>query len=396
MTSDPVSILITDGEQRSALAIVRSLGLAGYAVHVGSRTGRSISGSSKFAASEVSLPDPLVSQEAYFDAVAGRARTIDARVLIPVTEAALRAVLGRREELTAILPFPSLVAFRRASNKQALLELARSVKVATPDQVVLDTPDTRSVPDALFPVVAKPFASVVDDDGGRRKLSVEHAADREELGSVLRNIPPSGFPVLVQERIVGDGVGVFLLRWDGRTVASFAHRRLREKPPAGGVSTYRESIRLPADWLADAERLLSGLAWQGVAMVEFKVDRHTGRPVLMEINGRFWGSLQLAVDAGVDFPRLLVGAAVRDEVPDTQPTYALGVRSRWFWGDVDHLLLRLTRTRAALSLAPEAPGRLETVRDFSRFWRRSDRLEVLRWDDLKPFLRETLLWIRGS
>ena len=38
-------------------------------------------------------------------------------------------------------------------------------------------------------------------------------------------------------------------------------------------------------------------------MVEFKHDERDGVPKLMEINGRFWGSLQLAIDAGVDFPR---------------------------------------------------------------------------------------------
>jgi predicted ATP-grasp superfamily ATP-dependent carboligase len=55
--------------------------------------------------------------------------------------------------------------------------------------------------------------------------------------------------------------------------------------------------------------LLGQFDWQGVAMVEFKVEANTGTPYLLEVNGRFWGSLQLAIDAGVDFPALLVDAA---------------------------------------------------------------------------------------
>lgn len=35
--------------------------------------------------------------------------------------------------------------------------------------------------------------------------------------------------------------------------------------------------------------LLDAFGWSGVAMVEYKVDERSGEPVLMEINGRFWG-----------------------------------------------------------------------------------------------------------
>ena len=82
--------------------------------------------------------------------------------------------------------------------------------------------------------------------------------------------------------------------------AVFAHRRLREKPPSGGVSVYRESVAPDPSLVARAAALLAGLGWRGVAMVEMKTDARTGTPYLMEVNGRFWGSLQLAVDAGVD------------------------------------------------------------------------------------------------
>lgn len=84
--------------------------------------------------------------------------------------------------------------------------------------------------------------------------------------------------------------------------------------------------------------LLDAFGWSGVAMVEYKVDERSGEPVLMEINGRFWGSLQLAVDAGVDFPRLLAEINLGGKPPRTR-SYRF-VRSRWFWGDVDHAIAR--------------------------------------------------------
>lgn len=72
---------------------------------------------------------------------------------------------------------------------------------------------------------------------------------------------------------------------------------------------YRESVVADPALVERSRRLLARLNWQGVAMVEYKIDASTGMPYLMEINGRFWGSLQLAIDAGVDFPRLLLEVA---------------------------------------------------------------------------------------
>jgi predicted ATP-grasp superfamily ATP-dependent carboligase len=173
-----------------------------------------------------------------------------------------------------------------------------------------------------------------------------------------------------------------VLRWNGRVVAAFAHRRLREKPPEGGVSVYRESIALDPDLVAAGRRMLEALNWQGVAMIECKREQATGRHVFMEVNGRLWGSLQLAIDAGVDFPRLLVGCALGRHVPAVTH-YRVGVRSRWFWGDVDHLYLQL-RNGGGPS------GKLAAVRDFLRAGLHRTREEIWRWRDPAPFLLESL------
>jgi predicted ATP-grasp superfamily ATP-dependent carboligase len=62
-----------------------------------------------------------------------------------------------------------------------------------------------------------------------------------------------------------------------------------------------------------ATRLLKHFNWHGVAMVEFKLN-HQGEPFLLEVNPRFWGSINQAVQAGVDFPYLLYQLAVDGDV----------------------------------------------------------------------------------
>ncbi|MGI9078335.1 MAG: ATP-grasp domain-containing protein, partial [Gemmatimonadaceae bacterium] len=133
---------------------------------------------------------------------------------------------------------------------------------------------------------------------------------------------------------------------------------------------------------------------RGVAMIEYKEDATSGIPYLMEINGRFWGSLQLAIDSGVDFPALLIRAAMGDR-PDPVLDYKIGVRSRWWWGDVDHLIARLRHSAASLALPNGAPSRLGALREFLTLWRPGDRNEILRLRDPMPFMFETGEWLKG-
>lgn len=395
-------VLVTDGEQRAALAIVRSLGAAGAVPIVCSSTGASLSGASRFAVADLRTPDSLEQPEAFVRALQEAVRDHAVDCLLPVTESSLRAVLGSRHTYGGVLlPFPSHDTFAAASDKRHVMELATGIGVPVPHQVVLKEPDAaildQAEPDgtARFPLVLKPPLSVAEGTGGSVKLSVVHVADRPELGRVLAELPAAAFPLLAQERITGPGIGIFLLRWNGRILARFAHRRLREKPPSGGVSVYRESITPPADALAHAEALIEALDWQGVAMVEFKCDERTGTPYLMEINGRFWGSLQLAIDAGVDFPRLLVEASL-GRTPTESVEGRPGVRLRWLLGDFDHLLLRLRKSRAELALGADTPGRLRALGSFLVPWRPGDRWEVLRPSDPRPFVRETRVWLANT
>lgn len=381
-------ILVTDGDQRAALAIVRSLGSAGHEVIVTSPDGHSLAGASRFAAADIALPHPLSDPNGFFEEITAHASRTD--VLVPVTEPSLLAVLPRVETLPCTVPFPDADTFQRASDKAWVAEAAAAVGLAVPRQLVIESHDV--VPD--LPVaeseswVLKPSRSVT----GGLKLSVSYARGGNGLLKAIGSLAPQAFPLLVQQRVEGPGAGVFLLRWKGRILAAFAHRRIREKPPSGGVSVLRESVRLDPRLLEGATKLLERLDWKGVAMVEFKVDARSGTGYVMEVNGRFWGSLQLAVDAGVDFPRLLVDAALGHDVrPVTD--YRVGVRSRWLLGDVDHMLLRLRRSRQALNLPPGAPGRGTVLADFFKTFVQRHRTEVLRLSDPHPFMREFARWL---
>lgn len=372
--------LITDGNERAALATARSLVRAGLEVGVATGGGRrySLAGVSRGVRRAGLATDPLADPAGYAAELGGLVRRCGVRVLLPVTDASVEAILAGRRYLpsSVAVPFPDLATYRTASDKAAVLEYAREAGLAVPETVAVEDPDAALPEPGFFPAILKPHRSV---SRGRR-FGVHFVGTPDDARAALHTLPAAAFPVLLQRRVRGPGEGLFMLRWNGRVVAEFAHRRLREKPPEGGVSVYRESIALDGQLAEAGRRLLDALDWQGVAMIECKRDQATGRHVLMEINGRLWGSLQLAIDAGVDFPRLLVACALGQPVaPVTR--YRVGVRSRWFWGDVDHLYLRLRNG--------EGPaGKLAAVREFLRVGH--SREEIWRWRDPAPFVVESL------
>jgi predicted ATP-grasp superfamily ATP-dependent carboligase len=244
-----------------------------------------------------------------------------------------------------------------------------------------------------FPIVIKPSRSVSGPESGRVRNAVSYANNESELRKALTQLPAASYPILLQQRIVGPGIGVSLLMWDGELGAAFSHRRIREKPPSGGVSVLRESIPLDDDLLEASVGLLKGLGWQGVAMLEYKRDANTGVYYLMEINGRLWGSVQLAVDSGVDFPRLLVEAALGLPA-DPVTKYRIGARSQWEWGDVDNLLALFFHSSDRLALPNARPSRLDALGRFLRTLGPGTQREVLRLDDPLPFFRESMNWLR--
>ena len=194
---------------------------------------------------------------------------------------------------------------------------------------------------------------------------------------------------MIQEKIDGDGVGVFVLVDDNRPFCYFSHRRIREKPPTGGCSVLSESIPLN-DQLKDfVTTLVNEVGWSGAMMAEFKVTTDDV-PYLIEINGRFWGSLQLGISSGVDFPRLLFQRFCEglNVSPDR---YNVGVKCRWLLGDLDSLILQVRGKGTAISWM----DKLNALASFLNFFDRRTRFEVLRIGDLKPFLYELRSWFNN-
>lgn len=386
---------MTDGETRPALAIARSLGSQGHRLVVGAKASPSLAQASRYCSESFTYPDPADDSAGFVEVLVRTVRERHIDVVLPVTEITTALVVEQRGEFERYcrVPFPMADTFNFAANKVEVLALAEKLSIPIPLGVVIARPGDRPQrPERLcYPVVVKPHRSRIQVNGRWRSTFVTYAENETELQAVLAAKDSAEYPILLQQRIVGPGIGVFMCYQRGKLVGQFSHRRLREKPPSGGVSVLCESVAVPPDALRYAQGLLDALRWEGVAMVEFKMDSADRTLKLMEINGRFWGSLQLAIDAGVDFPGLLIRTLDDDPMPLVD-SYRIGVRSRWLMGDVDALLMRLFKREDELQLPHGHAGKLISILHFLKPCQNNTYNEIVRFSDLKPAWQELRQW----
>jgi predicted ATP-grasp superfamily ATP-dependent carboligase len=309
--------LLTDGYWRKTLAAVRALGAAGERVVVGEKTHFSPALFSRHAKAVV-YPSPVTRPADFARWMREAPERFGVDVIVPMEEDTLLFALERRSEIPAKLPFPDVSLVRNAGDKA--WALARAAECGVP------APRTWARAAEAEAACAGPF--VVKPARGSGSRGLRHA-EKGAIGAVNEGD-------LIQEKVEGQGVGVSVLMGEGgKVLAMFTHRRLREYPHTGGPSTLRESARDP-ELEEAAVKLLRHIGWTGIAMVEFK--RTESGFHLMEINPRFWGSLALAIEAGVNFPLLLVKWA-RGEAFAPVLDWPVGVRARVFFpGEVMHFV----------------------------------------------------------
>ncbi|MBW4933410.1 carboxylate--amine ligase [Marinobacter sp. F4206] len=384
-------ILVLDGNQRASLAAVRSLGSRDLWVAVGESASTSMAGFSRYCSKMVTYPDPYDSPRLFFEAVLNLIDEFNISFLLPITEATTYAVLQYRNELPGhvTLPFPTNGAVEQLANKNELFKFAASKGIPIPETLFCkDAEEGLRALKAIdrFPVVLKPFKSKILEGDRIISTRVLIAESAEEARSLLKSHSFFSYPFTIQSFIVGTGQGVFALFDHGEAVCYFSHRRLREKPPGGGVSVLSESAPIDDALKVSSEQLLGSVGWHGVAMVEFRVaDEGTG--YLMEVNPRFWGSLQLAIDSGIDFPWWLYLVCTEQQMPEIKWQQR---RVRWILGDLDRLLIILKSPSTRYSLREKLA---EIVRFFQPGLR--TRHEVNRWNDLNPFWFELKQYLRA-
>ena len=392
-----MKIFVLDGNLRSTLAVVRSLGKSGIAIGVGDARGSTIAGRSRYCCESLVYPSPVEQTGAFErflrDELAPRGYTH----LLAMSDVTALICGPLKPVLSPGIVVMVADAISKVQDKSAMVELAEKIGIDVPRYITgaSDAELAAFAERVGYPIVIKPRRSRQCINGRWKQGTVHYANSADELIRVYGECHREIANPLVQERIEGPGIGVFLLMWNGEVKAAFSHRRIREKPPWGGVSVLCESVSADEGLVRRSAALLRDAGMNGPAMVEYKVDSRDGRPRMMEVNGRFWGSLQLAIDAGVDFPWIYC-QLVRGREVSPVLHYRLGVQSRWLLGDLDSLITRVGAGAAQERLLGAGSSRSRNCLEFLRFFGHSLHYDVLSSSDQRPFLEEAWQYVKTN
>ncbi len=393
------TILVTDAGRGSAIAFLRSLGRQGWRVIAADSDPRSAGFRSRYAADRLLYPDPATSPESFVAALHAGVRAHGVHLVVPVTDETTLPLSRARSDFEGLctLALPDPRALEVVGDKLETLALAERLGVPAPrTRCVHSAAEARAEAQHFRgPIVLKPQRSrLYREDAAIEAFEVCYAEDPPHVAEQMRRFE-GRCPVLLQEYIEGVGYGVELLADAGRPLAIFQHRRLREVPIQGGRSALRESTRVDPELERHAVRLLESLEWTGLAMVEFRVGPRGA--ALMEVNGRVWGSLPLAVRSGMDFPRrlaelYLLGPPGPDVPADRR--YRIGVQVRSLELELKWIAALLLGARVPFLPGPW-PARREALAALLGLLDPGARFDVQSLDDPRPGLADVARIARG-
>lgn len=359
------NVMVTDSQMRSSLAVIRSLGRKRLNVTAGEKTRFSTGNFSRYTHAKVCYPSPENGSE-FVKYLLNTLKKKDYDVIFPVADDCLLPIISNYEKISkhTKIALPNKKIFNRGYDKGNSIQYAKEVNVDTPETYIVDDVKELENENLSYPLIIKPRIG-----SGSRGFKI--CKSWNELFYQHKKISSEYGKLLIQEYIpYGGELGVYtLFNQDSKPRALSVQKRLRSYPHSGGPSTLRKTIKDEKSKKAvkQAFKLLKSMEWQGVAMVEFRIDARDGSLKLMEVNPRFWGSLQLSILAGIDFPYLLYEMLMDGDVKPAMD-YKADVRCRWLLpGDI---LWYMT-----------SPHKLKNLKKFMNF---DDPDDIISWEDPGP------------
>ncbi len=357
-------VITTNTDDHIGLAVIRSLGRNHLDFQVVSKTRNTLGWYSRYCRNQTVHPFDLE----YFSKLS------EQDVVFPMIEDVMLGLLENRNRLKCQLAFPDYPVLRMARDKALLVNHAEEQDIPCPRTVLIsETGDIRKIASGIFyPAVLKPARG----SGGK---GIRFLDSPDMLRHVTDTALAQNGPFLIQEKIpftTKYTVGALMNReHELRRICVI--RELRNYPSETGQACFVETVRFPR-LESLTEKLLRSLNFSGIADVDFIIDSRDNSPKLMEINPRFWGSMQVAVNAGVDFPFLLYRMYEEGDI-EKNLDYKTGVRCRYMIFNDLFRLIKLLR-----SGIPFAEKR-RSVAEFLRF-HEDQSYYIFSSDDILPLV----------
>jgi predicted ATP-grasp superfamily ATP-dependent carboligase len=359
-------LIVEPGRSRGALAGARALRAAGWEIGIGAARGQ-LSVHSRAVTWRHEIPGADADADRFVHAVAQACQRVPYGLVFAADDAELLALSQWRSRIPAQVPCSSHQAVMRALDRRALAELAHHAGVPAPRTFAPEDPD---LPDTAL--VVKP---AVRRHGGVGRTPTSVASGRDEARAAVRRLRDLGEEPILQERLEGPLTALSVVAdRGGRIVAAVQQEAHRLFPPGAGMSARAVTVPVDPVLLERVGRLTGELPWFGLAQLQFVVPPG-GEPMLIDFNGRFYGSMALAVAAGVNLAALWAGLAAGDPVPQAVALGRPGIHYQWLEGDV-----RRAVAERRGGLVRDVAGVLRPVRGrIGAVWTRSDPWPAVRY-----------------
>ncbi len=383
-------VLVLGSDTRSFLTVIRSLGRKQIEVHTAWCSSASAARHSRYVRKVHEIPKYQPHDNRWKSVLEDILRQEQVDLVIPCDDPSIIPLQLNRGSLEKLARCYLLSdnAFEITYDKRKSTGLAKSLGIPVPHEILLTSSDELDNMSGTFtfPLVLKPISSFTSGNLDCRR-NVRMVFDVNELKNSVQEVS-AGDPILLQEHFYGVGTGVEIIADQGEILSAFQHLRVHE-PLHGGGSSYRKSVELNPELYEAVKRLIKALHYKGVAMIEFKINPRTGKWIFLEINARFWGSLPLAVAAGIDFPWYLYQLFVYGK-RDFGTTYQEDLYCRNLVLDLEWIRANLSvdRSNPALQTVPLRKVFAEVLNIVS-FKERSDTFVI---DDPLPGIFDLYFW----
>jgi len=345
---------------------------------------------------KLAMDYPVSTQDAseFVSAVVEFARAQSIDLIVPITDWTLQPLSEQRVRFEEIcrVALPPRDAVLTAADKYQTVELAKKQGIRVPCTWMLrGIGDLASLGEIKFPVVIKDRFSARWTERKAVLGSVFYAFNEEELRATVEKRLRLAGDVLVQEFVSGAGIGVSLFATDEDIFLPFQWHRIREVDPRGSASSARKSVPLDRNLINLSSRLVHSIGFRGIAMVEYK-SAADGSMIFMEVNGRPWGSIGLAIASGIDYPRYYIDWFLTGALPPRQLAYKANVTSRRVVGEMTHL--SNVRKGKPENWPGEYPEFWSTLLKVAIPWYPGMHYDDLWVSDPRPALRQITNWFQ--
>lgn len=328
------ALIVTLGRARGALAAVRALHDAGWVVGVGTPAGDDMVTASRWCTRRHVVPRPRGDAEAFIDGVRRAVHEGGYDVVFGGADDWMAALATYRESIPARVAHPPAHVVTAALDKVGLAARAAAVGINAPRTELA----TREVMDGWDgPVVVKCRAHWRPGHQHAYRVEARRYPDMPSATDQIELLRGAGLEPVLQTPLDGQLCALIGLVHAGRLVGRVQQDTSRLWPTPSGVSSRAVTVPLDETLAARASALLAGLGWEGLVELQFLRDQ-AGVPHLIDLNGRFYGSMALALAAGPNLPhawgRQTLGHAL-PPLPDGRP----GVRFSWAAGDLRRALV---------------------------------------------------------